>query len=325
MSGPTCPKCGANAEASVFCSNCGTRLSGAAPSPMVLRPPNLPSRALTIVITALFGVFGVIPAAVHAGQANQMGQSGARYWKAFGWTFFISMTASILATVLLYGGMISALLGLSSAQNATTSTYRPTQATKATYAATTARTTTSPTYNSSSPDAAVPSADGGASSETTVAGVSPVVKPGDVLTTTGIGELLLGMPVSTLSARGVVIGTINDCSFDETPSLTSEGIAVYGKSGTITGIHLVTSQHSTRSGIAVGATLEQVRATYANQVEEKTITYGSTELRKLKVLVVSSGGHDIVFLTQNETTDPDDVVRRIVLIYDGYQLLDKFC
>ena len=323
MSPGACPACGAPFGSGAFCGSCGSPLTAGAASTAV-RAPILPSLALTIVITLLFGIFGIIPAAVHAGQANQAGHSGARYWKAFGWTFFVSATASILATVLLYGSMFAALLGLSSAANANTTTYSTTQATKVTAGATTARTTTraSTTYASGTVGNGGPSV---VSANTTSAGVSPVVKAGDVLTTTGIGELTLGMPVSTLSARGVVIGTINDCSFDETPTLTKEGIAVYGKSGTITGIHLVNSQHATRSGISVGATVAQLRATYTTQLELKTITYGSTDLRRIQVLVVNSGVNNIVFLTQNETTDPGDVVRRIVLIYDGYQLLDKFC
>lgn len=157
------------------------------------------------------------------------------------------------------------------------------------------------------------------------ASVRPVVKAGDLLTTTGIGELTLGMTTSELGGRGVVNGALGDCSVDETPTLTSEGIAIYAIGGTVTGIHLTTDQHATRSGIRIGATVTEVQAAYGSSLTIKTITYGSTQTKQLDVLAVSSGGHDVLFLTANQTTAPTDTVRRIVLIYDGYQVLDKFC
>ena len=145
MSGATCPACGAVAGAAPFCGNCGARLTIGIPVP-VGRPPILPSLALTIVITIFFGIFGVIPAAVHAGQANQVGQSGARYWKAFGWTMFASVAGSVALTMLVYGSMFAALLGLGAVANVpvNTSTYGSTQQYKTTYAPTTTRTTTRP-------------------------------------------------------------------------------------------------------------------------------------------------------------------------------------
>ncbi len=164
MPGTTCPKCGAVGGMTAFCGTCGSPLAAPLLSPGAARAPILPSLALTIVITALFGVFGVIPAAVHAGQANAVGQSGARYWKAFGWTFAISVTASVLGTVLIYGAFFAALLGISSAANAPgySTTYRTTQAvaTRAaapTTAATAYRTTTA--YASQYTSAALTEAD----------------------------------------------------------------------------------------------------------------------------------------------------------------------
>ena len=164
MPGTTCPKCGAVGGVTAFCGTCGSPLAAPTIIPVAVREPILPSLALTIVITALFGVFGVIPAAVHAGQANAAGHSGARYWKAFGWTFAISVTASVLVTVLMYGAIFAAILGFSSAANAPgySTTYRTTQATTTRAAATMAtattyRTTTS--YSSQSTSAAVTETD----------------------------------------------------------------------------------------------------------------------------------------------------------------------
>jgi predicted pyridoxine 5'-phosphate oxidase superfamily flavin-nucleotide-binding protein len=155
--------------------------------------------------------------------------------------------------------------------------------------------------------------------------VKPVVKAGDLLTTTGIGELTLGMSTSELGRRGVVNGELGDCSIDETPTLTAEGVAIYGVGGTVTGIQLATAQHATTSGIRIGATVAEIESAYGSSLTVKTITYGSTQTTKLDVLVVSSGGHDMIFLTANQTMDPTDTVRRIVVIYDGYQVLDTFC
>jgi len=155
--------------------------------------------------------------------------------------------------------------------------------------------------------------------------VNPVVRAGDVLTTTGIGELTLGMSTSTLTSRGVLVGTPGNCSVDETPTLTAEGIAIYTMSGRVTGIHLTTTRHGTKSGIAIGATVADVLSTYSSNVAVKTSSYGSTSPKNVDLLVVSSGGHDLVFVTQNLTTDPTDTVRRIVLTYSGYQVLDAFC
>ena len=155
--------------------------------------------------------------------------------------------------------------------------------------------------------------------------VTPIVHAGDVLTTTGIGELTLGMSTSPLTSRRVLVGTPGNCSVDETPTLTAEGIAIYTMSGRVTGIHLTTTRHGTKSGIAIGATVADVLATYGSNVAVKTISYGSTAPKNVDLLVVSSGGHDLVFVTQNLTTDPTDTVRRIVLTYSGYQVLDAFC
>ena len=70
-------------------------------------PPGLPSTATTIVITALFGLFGLIPAAIHSKRAEQMGVPGNRYWKAFGITFAIAAAVYTLLIVLMFAFVFS--------------------------------------------------------------------------------------------------------------------------------------------------------------------------------------------------------------------------
>ncbi len=200
----------------------------------------------------------------------------------------------------------------------------PTTVTSPTSAPVTTAPSESPRPTSTASKAPLPSGTSRVAS-TPARTVSPVVVAGDTLSTTGIGALALGMSTSELAARGVLNGTPGNCAVDETPTLTSEGIAIYTSGGVVTGIHLVTAKHSTRSGIAIGATIAQVEAAYGSSATVQTITYGSTQTKRLDVLVVNSAGHDVIFLTQNETTRPSDVVRRIVLTYDGYQVLDRFC
>jgi hypothetical protein len=68
----------------------------------------LPSVALTVVITFLFGFFGLIPAAVHANRAKAAGESGGRYWKAF----WLTMLANVVIAI---GVIIALVLALRSA------------------------------------------------------------------------------------------------------------------------------------------------------------------------------------------------------------------
>jgi hypothetical protein len=61
----------------------------------------VPSRTTTVVITVLFGLFGLIPSYVHGKRAERLGGSAGRYWTAFG--------VSFAASVLVYLGLIFAL------------------------------------------------------------------------------------------------------------------------------------------------------------------------------------------------------------------------
>lgn len=65
----------------------------------VMAPPSL---AATVLVTVFFGLFGLIPAAIHSQRANQMGQDGNRYWKAFGITMGIEIAVTVLLYVFIY-------------------------------------------------------------------------------------------------------------------------------------------------------------------------------------------------------------------------------
>ncbi len=55
--------------------------------------PAVPSRATTVVVTVLFGLFGLIPAAIHGSRAEQLGGSRRPYWVAFGLGMVVSVVA----------------------------------------------------------------------------------------------------------------------------------------------------------------------------------------------------------------------------------------
>jgi hypothetical protein len=89
---------------------------GAVPPPAPGGPQALggpPALTLTVVITLLFGVFGLIPAALHANAAQRMGYPGGRYWKAFGWCFAASVVISIILSVVVYLAVYAALMSSS--------------------------------------------------------------------------------------------------------------------------------------------------------------------------------------------------------------------
>ena len=90
-------------------SDFGSPLSGGqqpwgppAPHPA---PPALPSRRTTVLVTAFFGLFGLIPATRAGKRARELGDSGTRYVTAFGITFaatvlaWVCIAAVVLVTV----------------------------------------------------------------------------------------------------------------------------------------------------------------------------------------------------------------------------------
>ncbi len=66
---------------------------------------NWPTLTATVVITVLFGVFGVIPAYMHTEAVRKSGAATSRYWKAFG----LTMVASVVAYILLIVGLFAIL------------------------------------------------------------------------------------------------------------------------------------------------------------------------------------------------------------------------
>ena len=67
----------------------------------------LPSRAWTIVITFLFGWFGLIPTVMHSNRSALLGHPTSRYWKAF----WVTLIAPAVIAVFLYLALFTALLG----------------------------------------------------------------------------------------------------------------------------------------------------------------------------------------------------------------------
>jgi hypothetical protein len=47
----------------------------------------IPSIASTVLVTLIFGIFGLIPASMNTNKARAMGVVTSKYWAAFGWIF----------------------------------------------------------------------------------------------------------------------------------------------------------------------------------------------------------------------------------------------
>jgi len=57
----------------------------------------VPALTLTIVISFFFGLFGFIPAMIHAKRARSLGASGGKYWAA--WLITWVLTLIIVAAL----------------------------------------------------------------------------------------------------------------------------------------------------------------------------------------------------------------------------------
>jgi len=58
-----------------------------------------PSIALTLIVSALFGIFGIIPAIIHSNAASRLGMPTGKYWGTFAICMLISLGlyASLIA------------------------------------------------------------------------------------------------------------------------------------------------------------------------------------------------------------------------------------
>ncbi len=112
-----CPRCGQPlAAGSNQCTRCGmVGVATLGPVPggpefaFAARVPEPPSVVPTVLITIFFSVFGLIPAAVAAGQAGRNGHDTSRYWKAFLITFLAETLLAVMATVAVIAGGLNIL------------------------------------------------------------------------------------------------------------------------------------------------------------------------------------------------------------------------
>src|SRR4029077_8465451 len=58
--------------------------------------PLVPTVTATLLITLFFGVFGAIPASIHADRARQQGASAAKYWVCFAAVMVINLLALVI-------------------------------------------------------------------------------------------------------------------------------------------------------------------------------------------------------------------------------------
>src|SRR5664279_1541855 len=58
--------------------------------------PLVPPVTATVLITLFFGVFGVIPAAIHSDRARQLGSPTSKYWQAFAVVLAIELLLGLL-------------------------------------------------------------------------------------------------------------------------------------------------------------------------------------------------------------------------------------
>lgn len=81
-----------------------------------------PGIGIIIVITALFGLFGAIPAAKRAGRAQALGLPVGRYWIAFGATLAVSWIAGIVLAFMMLSAAAAAVGETPAAVQSTTIT-----------------------------------------------------------------------------------------------------------------------------------------------------------------------------------------------------------
>jgi hypothetical protein len=78
-----------------------------------------PGIGTVIVITALFGLFGAIPAAKRAGKAQALGLPSGKYWMAFGATLVLSWVAGIFLLIMMISAAAAAVDETSGAAQST--------------------------------------------------------------------------------------------------------------------------------------------------------------------------------------------------------------
>ncbi|MDO5500248.1 MAG: hypothetical protein Q4F67_11285 [Propionibacteriaceae bacterium] len=87
------------------------------PTGPAVAPPGI---APTVIVTALVGVFGLIPAAMAATRAQELGHPVGKYWRAFGITLAIAFLVQVL---LVFFIVLPAIQGTGLPRAQTVSTY----------------------------------------------------------------------------------------------------------------------------------------------------------------------------------------------------------
>ena len=58
--------------------------------------PLVPAVTATLLVTLFFGVFGAIPASIHADRARRQGASTAKYWQCFAAVMVVNLLALVI-------------------------------------------------------------------------------------------------------------------------------------------------------------------------------------------------------------------------------------
>jgi hypothetical protein len=101
----------------VGCLVAGRSLSPTAPGPVAAAPAAVPAGqgqapplTTTIVISALLGPFGAIPASKHSRAAAQVGARTGRYWVAFAVSWVVAWVGSAILAVAIMAALYATLL-----------------------------------------------------------------------------------------------------------------------------------------------------------------------------------------------------------------------
>lgn len=176
----------------------------------------------------------------------------------------------------------------------------------------------SPSASPSSGSAPAPTA----SAPSVSASRGPLIKAGDRLTMSGLGEVTIGTPLATVLARGVV--TKSECpTWRMNDQLRAEGVWVTVSENGVWRIQLTRPTYGTQSGAKDGMTVAGVKKIYGVGLKAETVNYLG---RSREALTIRSGPTMIVFLTDAWALADTDAVTAIGLkSNDDYSVMVDGC